>query len=1016
MSIPARLILASLLVLSPAATGAGAQKGSADVPNTGLHSKLGEEISPPGIGARELILHMGQVLPLAPEGPRGLSFEGKAWISDGEFAWGPWTAGMGETWTAPELASLKSPEHLIIDEDQTLIYDGGEGTWGMLRILERSPDWVRVEQVVLTRGESLDLQSKSTLTGASEPEGNRLRWSGSAGESYSVTRLRVGPGLAPEELAEVEGQDFVDTGVQSGVLYEYAVYPVGGPPAPAARLRLVRQDMPGDWPLELEVGLGLDLLSGAIHGPNPDFEVHQIIGSQVLVRASETSPISTGGKGAREDSWLAPDHMGRSYLPRIRSLEIGTSAFFYLTEVGIYGRISLQRDGQGRVFLLRSLNIDGRRWLPLEPELAGWQGGQDGVILSFKTIPGAERKALPNLTREVEWEREPGSGRWEVLTSQPPEPETTTIAIAPDNADLPLVQLRFRHRTGPSSASIPSPPTPVLAMDLEDADAVERVQQAALKALFSEDYGLRYRGEHVLRGLGAGAWPALLDIYAEDRGIPSDLARQILLSPEGLRGGQLAEVMRIAGATARLKEPVPGGWFVSDPTSRMHRILMDYGRAQVLPWLELVSRMDPDPRVREMAGLLSKAPQTSRPFGSDPEFGASGLWSAVPPGARPETPWPDWDYELEGADPLDAGAAVRASTDLSRPLEAQGILALARLVEEPGSDDRMRAGTMNGVKRALLGLGLIELHRQNPQAALLDALRTGVVSGGANLMAWRDLIERRFHSSTDAWNAERETVRVPEASLESLQQVLGELQSAGITYVDVILPAGTYTPAPGMDSWLDLQTDGLALIGEGDVNLQVGLRAENVVDLVVAGCNVHNRGGMALVLTGASLSLRNGDLRGAQSPITLQSSFLEMEGCRILQSNGRESSVALRMMGPSVALASGCLSQAGTWILGDEGLAYLDRSLVDGQERPVFQGQRGGRLVLRDSVLWGGSAGFQGLDSVWLEGVLSTLRNQSLGPQNGAVYTCPEHNHTFEPWLENVSARELTACPLHSER
>ena len=168
--------------------------------------------------------------------------------------------------------------------------------------------------------------------------------------------------------------------------------------------------------------------------------------------------------------------------------------------------------------------------------------------------------------------------------------------------------------------------------------------------------------------------------------------------------------------------------------------------------------------------------------------------------------------------------------------------------------------------------------------------------------------------------------------------------------MDVILPAGTYTAAAGMDSWLDLQGDGLALIGEGDVTLQVGLRAEDVVDLVVANVSVHNRGGMALVLTGAAASLRNVDLRGAQNPITMQNSFLELEACKILNSNGRESSVALRMMGPSVALASGCLSQAGTWILGDEGLAYVDRSLLDGRGRPVFQGQRGGRLVVRDSV------------------------------------------------------------------
>ena len=38
----------------------------------------------------------------------------------------------------------------------------------------------------------------------------------------------------------------------------------------------------------------------------------------------------------------------------------------------------------------------------------------------------------------------------------------------------------------------------------------------------------------------------------------------------------------------------------------MHRILKDYGRQGTRPWLGLVGRMDPDLRVREMAGIAGQ--------------------------------------------------------------------------------------------------------------------------------------------------------------------------------------------------------------------------------------------------------------------------------------------------------------------------------------------------------------------------------------------------------------------------
>ena len=116
-------------------------------------------------------------------------------------------------------------------------------------------------------------------------------------------------------------------------------------------------------------------------GRIPDLEVHQIIGSQVLVRASEKAARSPRGSpgGARATARGGVGRLrstpGRSYLPRIRSLEIGSSAYFYLVDEGVYGRISLQTDGQGRVFLLRSLNLE--RGALAAPRAQPWRLGKD---------------------------------------------------------------------------------------------------------------------------------------------------------------------------------------------------------------------------------------------------------------------------------------------------------------------------------------------------------------------------------------------------------------------------------------------------------------------------------------------------------------------------------------------------------------------------------------------------------------------------------------------------------------
>ena len=263
---------------------------------------------------------------------------------------------------------------------------------------------------------------------------------------------------------------------------------------------------------------------------------------------------------------------------------------------------------------------------------------------------------------------------------------------------------------------------------------------------------------------------------------------------------------------------------------------------------------------------------------------------------------------------------------------------------------------------------------------------------------------------------ERVVIRLPEASLGALQQALADVEVSGQSYVDVILPAGVYGAQSGLEHWVDVKVDGVALIGEPGVQLEVGVRCTRVRDVILANLDIRNSGGSAVSLTGASGSLRNLTLSAAQTPLSLQDSLVEIDGCHFVQGGGKASVYSVRMIGPSILLARASQFEAGSMLLGTRGQAYLDRCLLDGGSRPVVQGQNGGDLILRDSVILGGSMGFQGLHSVLLEGVLSTLRYQSFSTRDGVIRLCPEHNRTWQPWQGSNAVEAFDSCPLTGRR
>jgi hypothetical protein len=342
--------------------------------------------------------------------------------------------------------------------------------------------------------------------------------------------------------------------------------------------------------------------------------------------------------------------------------------------------------------------------------------------------------------------------------------------------------------------------------------------------------------------------------------------------------------------------------------------------------------------------------------------------------------------------------------------EAHCLFALSRLME---ATDGQSGDPFRPIR---LGLDLVQQYRLLRKSVLLEAIREGVLDSGSSLLGWRDLLEMRLTGGPEKPPTERAVVRLPEASLAALQQALADLEGTGQTYADLILPAGVYGAQSGLEHWVDLKVDGVALIGEPGVQFEVGLRATDVRDVILCNLEIRNSGGSAVAFTASTGTLRNLVMSAAQTPLSMQDSVVELDGCRFEQGGGKISVYSVRMMGPNILMGRACQFDAGTLLLGTEGQAYLDRCSLDGGARPVVQGQSGGILVLRDCVILGGSMGFQGLQSVLLEGVLSTLRYQTFSTREGGIRVCPEHTHTWEPWQASSAVRAFESCPLTGRR
>ncbi|MEZ6018899.1 MAG: hypothetical protein R3F17_02020 [Planctomycetota bacterium] len=911
--------------------------------------------------AQEELLEVGEGLEFGPDGAVALVWGPRGWQVRGELFWGT-VGSLGPDGLDPDAIEPNQSHRILPGKaGQEIAYRRPEGGWGWVRVIEAQAagDWVRIEHLTLEAGARLQPGPKLELEVAAEPDGYRLHWWTDGAFPCRVMRRVVGSPEAALELGTTDTGGWFDDLAPPGVMLEYSVTPLRDGPVPATRRRALRQERPESQGTQLEDGLGIDLLTGAIQPLEADVEVSQISGERILLRASEKCPLMVSGGGADEFSnWLAPRLENGGFHHGIRPVTADNWVYFCRVDQGVRGRLRFERTENGGWVMHRSIDWAGDGWLPLAPRLHGNQFTGSALNLSFEPLklPEWYEGELPE--RIIEVDRFPGAGEWTVIArdSAVVQGQSLTFDLPADR--LPLVSLRFRHRMLGGNVSPPSAPVSLIAFDVSDGDRLVTFQRGALTALESESFSDRLLGEQMLRALGPAAWPTLLELYERGEGVQADLARQMLLTPEGVAGGQLQGVLRIAGQREGLEGALPGPWCDPDARMRILALLTDAQLAERAPWLDLLARLDPDARVRDLANVLGDG--TLEPMIA-PGPANEGIAARIPPADRHDPLHLDWARELDGASRADAGAILRQAADAWHFDPGLALLALANEAESSVPEFGQRVFLEN----VLLGLGLLDRYAQEPRPVLLRAILEGLVRPSSELRAWRDLWQVRNRATLAG--SPRRVLHLEQPSLGALQSLLRELEMNGDGYVDVILPAGEYGNDDSGDHWIEVGVPGLALLGEGDVHVHAGIQAASLPDLVVADLTLEHASGNAVSLASSTMTLRRVTLIASQTPLSLTESAVELDQCRLIQGDGKESYLAMRMIGVCSLSARATHFAAGTLVLGDQGKAYLDRCLLDGADRVLAQGQRGGNLVLRECVLLGGSSGVQGLDTLVIE-------------------------------------------------
>lgn len=780
---------------------------------------------------------------------------------------------------------------------------------------------------------------------------------------------------------------------------------------PALLVAVPRVDVPaaGEGPVlriaALDVGAGerIDLATGAlVSGPNGHLEAGRGPGGALVLRPLEgavLSPVQRGPAAADDVStWSIPS----------AALE-GTPSRFALLRPGDWVTFLSKRDVAGRLELEAPFNESGWRLRILTvPRTA------DHVPRPPEDAPEVEkdgwtvRVSCPALTRlpegrvpvhALEREQPFGSGRWERIAEQVGSGGLVGPLPSPGNGSLPVARLRVRRGLDGGPLSEPGPAFSVLT----DGEVSGPDLARAVAALGDASYQRRIEGQGVLELVGERARPALEAALRSGDLALVGAARARLDRLDAREDGPRARCARLAAlvgeATGHVPSEVPAGLGDPDPAERVAGLLAAFeasDRVSARTWAEAVVVDDPHPGVRTLAAFLAAVGEHQLP--SLPP--ARGPVWLVNPRDRGE----GWSVPFAG-DPVPRNSE-RAFEVVERPELADLEIgpALGRVLVALAGGDPASRGAEQEEAAAELALELVRraaARERGARAALIGAVEALLPGDAITLAALRIVGDRR--RLADGGAPERERIAIPAADIDALRAELGRLRdrfaatsSADEEWIgaDLVLPPGTYGVPAGEVATIDLDVSGLRLVAASSgVTLAAGVRVRGARDVVLEGVTVDCRSGQALtVLEGARVVVVDSVLMGRGRVVHLDGGALELHGSRLgTNTHAAVHGSSAQLLGGALLVARDSVLSGGSLFIGQGGATVrLDRCVLDSGDRPLAQGQRGGRLLARESFFLSSGAGFMAMDEIVLSAVVVHAAFQPFGRGDAEVRVGPD--------------------------
>lgn len=908
-----------------------------------------------------------------------------------------WSGGRLEA--RPTLLELDSSDPYSLEGQSP--YEGGEPRigdafgftleqqrWGMLRVLEVREDALVFELSHAPDGAD-ELRREPTSVRVVQSSGQlEVVWPGEPEEEYTLTRRVVGSDRL--ETHEVQGGVWVDSHSSGTALVEYRVRRRGSSLGSRVRGHRIVTEMDGE--VEIARGSSVDLLAGELGGERVDFQVVYLTPPSIALRPGSGVTYEPISKGA----WVLPDEAPGRYLPdRVRTTDLSVDLSMRLPE-GVFARVSFRVDEDGTIYMSRSIDLKGDRVLPLPPSEPSvtWSGQE--LIAQFSDRDAGDDE-LGRARVLAEQEVSPGDWREVART----EPGQRTLALKADTGEQspqPLVNYRFSHGLPGGLSSAPGRPITFLLGDRTDPEQVKAWLDGAFERLAAEDFERRMEARRLIEALSEEALPRLEGLLLDGDPERSAAARELIAGLEIDSSERARLLLRTEARRMGLEEAPHPGFDDPVPGRRIWSLLVhDRLRAAEAreAWRRVVAQADPDPTVVLFADLMERLPVAVSTTGPPA--------CLVPPEERLQPA--DLDHEL--MEELSGGAMaihLQRAIDIHRPEEAWILLALADRLERAPQDTRIH-------EDARLSVRLLARWRTDPDPSLLEAARSLAADTTAEYSAWSALVARRFAAEVDEADS-REVIRLETPDVDELTAVIDSLAGEVDGYLDVILPAGEYdfTSTGGT---LSLRTRGIRLLGEGEVLIRGSVQVRDAVDVVLEGISIENLRGTPLYCWGSEVHLRDVYLTANQSALQATGGKIEMQGVEVdIPAVKGRPRWGVRLTEGADLLARDCYLAAGTLAMASGTRMYLDSCVLEAGEQTGIQGQSGGEVVVRDSLLSGAGMGVLGADEVLLAGVLLDFIRDPLTRGDSGIGLSPDLVW-FTPRTPAVDPEYyLPTCPL----